>query len=209
MRAVAGATCMLLASTVHADSTHGTNAAAAGAAAAAAAPAAAAPAPAVVAVPSTPEPTSSPKGLAIGAELGDPTSATVAYFATKVVASAALGSATLESPGWSFHADVQGVATRLAPHAVLRVGLGARIYHHSHLLSPDEVPSTHFGARASVALAYQTGSMELYAELAPGVDLKRTNSCTLADGPFSVCPHAQESPLFLQLAVGARFFLSH
>jgi hypothetical protein len=162
----------------------------------------------VVAVPSA-EPTSAPKGLAIGAELGDPTSATVAWFANKLVASAALGSATLESSGWSFHADVQGVARQLAPHAVLRLGLGARIYHHSHLLSPDEVPSTHYGARASIAVAYQTGSMELYAELAPGIDLKRTNSCNLADGAFSVCPHAQESPLFLQMAVGARFFLSH
>jgi hypothetical protein len=50
--------------------------------------------------------------------------------------------------------------------------------------------------------------MQLYAELAPGIDFHRTASCTLASGPYTVCPHAQDRPLFVQLVVGARWFLS-
>ena len=76
-------------------------------------------------------------------------------------------------------------------------------------MSFDEIPDSHYGIRASVSVALERRSMQVYAELAPGVDLKRTPSCTLADGPNTICPHAQDGPLFVQLVIGARWFLSH
>jgi hypothetical protein len=196
---------LLLASAglARADGTSGLEGAAAGATAPAPAPAATATATAPALAPKT------RAGLAIGAELGDPISATVAYYHDKMLLAGALGSATLESPGIAAHADAQFVVTQLSPKAAFRVGLGLRYYHHSHLLSPDEVPSSHYGARVSAAIAMNAGPVELYAELAPGIDFKRTNSCSLASGAYSVCPHAQENPLFLQMVVGLRYFLSH
>jgi hypothetical protein len=110
----------------------------------------------------------------------------------------------------SFHADVQVEVARLGAHVPLRIGLGGRYYHHGYEpMSFDEIPDSHYGVRAPIAIAYETGALQLYAEAAPGVDVKRTASCTLASGPYSICPHAQELPLFVQLVVGARWFLSH
>ena len=48
-----------------------------------------------------------------------------------------------------------------------------------------------------------------YFPYAPGVDFKRTRSCTFASGVDTICPHSQELPLFVQFVVGARWFLSH
>jgi hypothetical protein len=124
--------------------------------------------------------------------------------------SGAIGSGTLEGPGLQAHVDVQTVVTRLAANAPLRVGIGARFYHHGYQpASTDELPDDHLGIRAPIALALERGAMQLYAEVAPGIDVAKSRSCSLADGAFSVCPHAQESPFFLQLVVGARWFLSH
>lgn len=149
-------------------------------------------------------------GLAVGAELGEPTSATVGWLTPALVLDAAIGSGTLYGPGLSAHADVEAVATRLAEQAVLRVGLGVRYYdQHYKLASMDELPSTNYGVRVPVALAYDVGAIQIYLEAAPGYDFKRTQSCTLADGPNSICPHAQATHLFLDVVVGARWYLSH
>lgn len=149
-------------------------------------------------------------GLAIGAELGEPTSATIGLFTGKLALLGAIGTGTLEGVGIQVHADAQLEVKRLTPAVPLRVGLGARFYHHGYdPQSIDEIPDEHYGIRVPVTLAYETGPVELYAELAPGIDIKRTASCTLADGPRSICPHAQESPLFVQLVVGARWFITH
>jgi hypothetical protein len=149
-------------------------------------------------------------GLAVGAELGEPTSATVGWFNDQLSFTGALGTGTRAGAGVSVHADAQYLVTRLRPDIPLRIGLGARYYHHGYQpMSADEVPDSHYGIRASAAVALERTSLQLYAELAPGVDVKRTASCTLADGPASICPHAQERPVFVQLVVGARWFLSH
>jgi len=180
-----------------------------GAAAATGTAAATSPAPASVTA-SAPEPTPVHHGLAVGAELGEPASATVGWFAGKLALLGAIGTGTVEGVGISLHADAQLEVKRLAPAIPLRVGLGARYYHHGYdPQSVDEIPDSHVGIRASAALGYERGPLELYAELAPGVDVTRTASCTLADGPRSICPHAQESPLFVQLVIGARWFISH
>lgn len=183
------------------------------------APPAATPAPASVTVePSrvtTSAPTTSPAataahGLAVGAELGEPTSATLAYFIGALTFGGAIGTGTVEGAGVSAHADVQLVVTHLSPSLPVRVGLGLRYYHQGYQpMSIDEVPDSHYGARASATLAYQHGPLELYGEVAPGIDFVRTPSCTLADGPNSICPHAMAGPFFFQLVVGARWFLSH
>ena len=150
-----------------------------------------------------------PQGLAVGAEVGDPASLTGAWFTRTLDVALAVGSGTLAGPGFETHLDAQLIATHLTPDVPLRVGVGARIYNqHYTLMSRDEVPDWHYGARVSVALAYQHGSMELYAQLAPGWDFYRTPSCNLADGAMSICPHAQSTPFFLDFGIGARWFLS-
>ena len=150
------------------------------------------------------------RGLALGVEIGEPASVTVGWWKDTLGVAAALGTGTREGAGLSVHADLQLLAARLAPAVPLRLGLGGRYYRHGYEpMSVDEVPDSHYGIRASAALAYETGALQLYAEVAPGVDVKRTASCTLGSGPYSICPHAQEHPLFLQLVVGARWFLSH
>lgn len=178
------------------------------------APPAAASAPAPVAdveaAAPAPDPARPQQGLALGIELGEPTSATVGLFTGKLALLGAIGSGTFQGPGLSAHIDAQLEVTRLAPSIPLRVGLGGRFYHHGYQpMSVDEIPHEHYGLRASAALAVERGAMQLYAEVAPGIDLKRSASCTLADGPRSVCPHAQSSPLFVQLVLGARFFITH
>lgn len=156
-----------------------------------------------------PAPPAAQQGLALGVELGEPTSLTVGWWADKLGISAALGTGTLAGVGLSFHADVQLEVTRLSAQVPLRIGLGGRYYRHGYEpMSFDEIPDSHLGVRASLALAYESGAMQLYAEVAPGVDVRRTASCTLASGPYSICPHAQERPLFVQLVIGARWFLS-
>jgi hypothetical protein len=151
-----------------------------------------------------------PQGLAIGAEVGEPASLTAAWFTHPIDVALAVGSGTLAGPGFQAHVDVQLIALKLAPDVPLRVGLGARVYdQHYQLMSRDELPDWHLGARASAALAYEHGSMQVYAELAPGVDLWRSPSCSLADGAMSICPHAMSKPVFLDFVIGAHWFLSH
>ena len=163
-----------------------------------------------VAVATTSESPRQPSGLALGAELGEPTSATIGWFSGPVALLAAVGTGTREGPGLSIHADAQLVVARVRSDVPVRIGLGGRFYHHGYQpMSIDEIPHEHFGIRAMAAVAFERGAMQLYAEAAPGLDLKRTSSCALTEGPRSVCPHAQDSPLFLQLVVGARWFLSH
>lgn len=147
-------------------------------------------------------------GIALGVELGEPTSATGAWYAGRLAVLTALGTGTFEGPGFSFHADVQLAVARIAANAPVRIGLGARYYHHGYEpMSVDEIPHSHYGLRASAAIGYERGPLELYAELAPGVDLRRTRSCTFASGVDTICPHAQERPVFVQFVVGARWFL--
>jgi hypothetical protein len=156
------------------------------------------------------EPPQQPAGIAVGAEVGEPASATIGWFSGKLAVLGAVGTGTREGIGIEAHADAQVAVAQLRPDTPLRVGLGVRYYHHGYqYASPDELPDTHLGVRVPVTLAMERGALELYAEASPGVDLMRTRSCSLMDGPFSVCPHAQESPLFLQLVVGARWFFSH
>lgn len=148
-------------------------------------------------------------GLALGVELGEPAAATAAWFRGPLSAGGALGTGTFGGPGLSLHADVQYIVHRLAPAVPVRVGLGGRYYRHGYdAMSADEIPDAHYGVRASAAVALERGPLQLYAEIAPGVDVHRTRSCTFASGADSICPHAQESPLFLQVGVGARWFLS-
>lgn len=149
-------------------------------------------------------------GFAIGAELGEPSSVTAGWSTGTFGLFAAVGSGTLAGPGLSARVDAQLVVTRLAPNVPLHVGLGGRFYHHGYEpMSIDELPHTHLGLRAAVGVGLDRGPMRLYAEVAPGLDLARSRSCTLANGPDTICPHAQTSPLFVHLVVGARWFLSH
>jgi hypothetical protein len=47
-------------------------------------------------------------------------------------------------------------------------------------------------------------ALELYAEVAPGVDVRRSVSCTFTSGVDTICPHAQDGPEFVQALVGLR-----
>lgn len=150
------------------------------------------------------------RGLAVGLEVGEPASVTVGWWAGRFGVSGALGTGTRAGLGVSAHVDLQLEVARVGPTVPIRVGLGGRYYHHGYEpMSLDELPDAHYGIRASAAIALERGPLELYAEAAPGVDLRRTASCSLARGPDSICPHAQAAPLFLQLVLGARWFFSN
>lgn len=147
-------------------------------------------------------------GLAIGVELGEPTAATAAWFHDKVSLYGGLGTGTFGGPGVSVEVGAQLVIVELARHVPLRVGLGGRLYHHGYdLMSIDELPDTHYGVFGSLNAAFDRGPLQLYAQLAPGIDVVRTRSCTFERGPSTVCPHAQEAPVFVHFAVGMRWFL--
>lgn len=154
------------------------------------------------------EPAKPPSGLAIGVEAGEPSSITAAFFAGRIAVAGAAGTGTFYGPGLSLHADVLATATRLAPAIPVLVGAGVRWYdQHYAASSADERPSKNVGVRASVEVAYERAPLTLYVELAPGVDVSRSPSCTLADGVDSICPHAMSTPLFVDVTVGARWFL--
>jgi len=146
-------------------------------------------------------------GIAFGVELGEPTAATAGWFAGKLGLTAAIGTGTRAGLGPALHAEARYEVTRLSGQFPLRVGAGGRYYHHGYQpFSIDELPDSHYGVRAVIEISMIRGPLQLYAELAPGVDLKRTRSCTLASGVDTVCPHAQSTPLFINLAIGARWF---
>lgn len=167
------------------------------------------PAPATTII-ATEVPAPAQQGIAVGVEVGEPTSVTVGWWKGDLAVSAALGTGTVAGVGLSFHADAQLVVTRLAPTVPVRIGLGGRYYHHGYdAMSFDEVPDSHMGIRASAAIALESGAMQVYAEVAPGVDVYRSASCTLASGAYSICPHTQELPVFVQLVIGARWFFSN
>jgi hypothetical protein len=147
-------------------------------------------------------------GLAIGAEVGEPTSATAAWFRERISLHGGFGTGTFGGLGISLHAGAQLAVTELAPHVPLRVGLGGRVYHHGYeVMSIDELPDTHYGLFASANVALERGPVQFYAQLAPGIDVARTRSCTLERGPSTICPHAQEVPVFVHFTVGVRWFL--
>lgn len=147
-------------------------------------------------------------GLAIGVELGEPTAATAAWFRDRISLYGGLGTGTFGGPGISLQVGAQLAVAKLGRHVPLRVGLGGRLYHHGYgVMSIDELPDTHYGLFGSVNVAFDRGPLQLYAQLAPGIDVARSRSCTLERGPSTVCPHAQEAPVFVHFAVGMRWFL--
>ncbi len=154
-------------------------------------------------------PATPPRGLALGIELGEPTSGTLGWFTGKLAIVGGIGTGTFAGPGFHVHAGAEAEVLRLGPHLPLRVGGGVRLYHHGyHEASIDEIPDTHVGVRASASLALERGALQLYVQVAPGIDVVRSSSCSLASGARSICPHAMENPAFFQMAVGARWFLS-
>lgn len=150
------------------------------------------------------------RGLAVGAEVGEPTSLTVGWFFDRFSINGAIGTGTLAGVGASFHVDGHFEVARLSPRMPFYVGVGARYYHHGYeAMSVDELPDSHYGVRVLGGLALERGPLQFYTELAPGVDVRRTQSCALLEGPNSICPHTQSTPLFVHFVIGVRWFVSH
>lgn len=150
-------------------------------------------------------PSRPPSGLAFGVELGTPSSATArfAFADGHHAVTAAAGTGTLGGAGFSARLELSRAVGGLA-----HVGVGVRHRrHHYAPASMDELPDAHTGLLASASVARAFGPLELYAELAPGYDVLRTPSCSLASGASSVCPHAQSTHLFLEAFAGARWYL--
>jgi hypothetical protein len=157
-----------------------------------------------------------PSGIAVGVEVGEPTAATVRWAGLDgfLGVNAAIGSGTRSGAGLALHADLTVtpvVAYRRGGTQVpLHVGVGVRRYAHGYQpMSIDEVPDVHTGVRLvlGAGLALADPSLELYLELAPGYDLSRSDSCTLVSGTDSLCPHAQSGRGFVDLVLGARWYL--
>lgn len=162
------------------------------------------------------EPDPRPTGVAVGLEVGEPVAATARWVGVGGLlgVGAALGTGTRSGVGLSTHVDVTvtpAVVMRASSTAVLvHVGAGLRYYRHGYdAMSVDEVPDAHLGVRGVVGLDVVLASprLELYLEAAPGYDVDRTASCTLASGVDSVCPHAAASRAFVDVVLGARWYI--
>jgi len=130
------------------------------------------------------------RGIALGVELGEPTSATAGWFSGRLAATAGVGSGTLDGIGLAVHGELRYEAAQLSGRFPLRFGAGFRYYRHEE---QSRASDTRYGVRAIVEIATRFDPVELYAELAPGVDLDRTRQA--------------RSMLFANLAIGARWFL--
>ena len=157
-----------------------------------------------------------PTGLAVGLEVGQPSTATV-RFATldgTLGVGVGVGTGTLEGRGLT----VRGGATfapvvlaagagRVAP---IYLGAGARYYLHDDApASIDELPDRHVGLEATlgVALALRAPRLELYVDGGPGYDVGRSDSCSFASGAMTLCPHQQATRLYWHAGVGLRWYL--
>ncbi|MCB9560759.1 MAG: hypothetical protein H6708_10170 [Kofleriaceae bacterium] len=169
--------------------------------------------PAVAAVADTP---ARPSGIAVGVEVGEPAAVTVRWVGLDGLlgVGAAIGTGTRAGPGLALHGDVSLtplVAFRRGATAVLvHVGLGARWYRHGYQsMSIDELPDTHAGVRVPIGIGAALASprLELYLEAALGYDAWRTASCSLASGVNSLCPHASSSRAYVDVVLGARWFV--
>jgi len=171
-------------------------------------------APAPAATVARPPPASSPAGIAVGIEVGEPTSVTARWagLGGRIGADAGIGSGTRGGHGLSLHGQVTAAPFALPVGRMVLtpyLGLGLRYYrHHYEPMSIDEVDDDHTGVRASLGLALALPShLEIYAQGGPGWDLSRTDSCTLISGVDAICPHAQSSRSFVHAVLGVRFYL--
>ncbi len=156
-----------------------------------------------------------PRRLALGVEVGEPSSIAVRVgLGDRVALSAAVGTGTLAGIGPSLRADVTVTAVSLAAGrsstVPLHLGVGVRHYRHGYaVMSVDELPDAHSGVRMPVGATWlRAGSaVAFYVEAAPGLDLVRTASCSYASRASTVCPHAQASPFFVDAVAGVRWYL--
>ncbi len=162
------------------------------------------------------DPGERPVGVALGVEVGEPAAVTARWVGLDGLlgVGAAVGTGTRSGAGLSLHAEVTVtplVVLRAGSTVVLvHAGLGGRHYRHGYdAMSVDEVPDAHTGIRflVGVDVALAAPRLELYLEAAPGYDLWRGASCSLASGVDSVCPHAAASRGFVDVVLGARWYL--
>jgi hypothetical protein len=163
-----------------------------------------------------PAPSEKPEGLAVGVEVGEPSALTLRWVAPGGLlgVGGAIGTGTRSGAGLSAHAEITVVpviAHRARSTAVLlHAGGGVRLYRHGYdAMSVDEIPDAHVGLRAVLGadVVLTSASLELYLEVAPGYDVHRTASCTLRSGVDSVCPHAAASRGFVDVVLGARWYI--
>ncbi len=128
------------------------------------------------------------QGLAFGVELGEPTSITAGWFADRFAVTTGVGSGTIDGLGLTVHGELRYEATRIADKFPLRLGGGLRYYRHEE---QNRLPDTRYGVRAIIEISTRHAPFELYAELAPGIDVDRTRQA--------------RSNLFANLAIGARW----
>lgn len=154
-----------------------------------------------------------PKGIAVGAEAGQPTAGLVGWSTGLIGVEAAVGSGTVGGHGLYLAGDVSVAPIALAHGAKLRVplylGVGARRYYdHFHAMSLDEIPDVHTGIEGLVGVGFELASgLEVVVRGGAGWDVARTDSCTLMSGVNSVCPHEQSSRAYWTGVVVARFWL--
>lgn len=161
-------------------------------------------------------PTAAPTGLAVGVEVGQPTTATVRFAAVDgtLGVGVGVGSGTLDGTGLTVRGGVTFapvVAMRSASHALpIYLGVGGRYYrHHYDPASIDELADRHVGLEGTLgaALALRGHGLEVYLDGGPGYDVDRTDSCSFMSGVDSLCPHQQSTRLYWHAALGVRWYL--
>lgn len=150
-------------------------------------------------------------GVGVGLAVGQSTRAVGSFApaALPIRVDAGVGTGVFEGTGLQITADVSW--ERALPYE-LDLGLGAGVRYFRHHYRPSSVDETgfdrHLGVRlvATVSRRLSLIPIDLFAEVAPGVDVSRTTSCTFMSGVDTVCAHDRETPLFVDLAVGARWW---
>jgi|JI10StandDraft_1071094.scaffolds.fasta_scaffold00364_44 hypothetical protein len=162
------------------------------------------------------EPAAAPRGLAVGVEVGQPSTVTARFAALDgaLGVGAGVGTGTLDGTGLTIRGGLTFAPVVLAagPSRALPIylGVGARYYqHHYDPASIDELPDRHVGLEASlgVALALRGPRLELYLDGGPGYDVGRSDSCSFASGVMTVCPHQQATRLYWHGGLGVRWYL--
>jgi hypothetical protein len=147
--------------------------------------------------------------LGIGISLGQPTRLTARYRLPVLPLALEIGAGSGILEGSGLHLDAHLNYEQAIGPVELTLGAGYRYYQHDYdPTTVDEAGSDlHQGVQGMVGASYSLGFLDLFGEFMPGYDIRQSASCTFMSGASTECPHQDESRLYFNLGVGARYWI--
>lgn len=146
--------------------------------------------------------------LGLGISVGEPMRLTASYRLPILPLAIEIGMGSGVVGGTGLHLDAHLSYERALGPVQLKLGAGYRYYRHDYDPTVDEVGSDlHQGVQGLVGVSYSLGLFDLFGEFMPGYDLAQSASCTFMSGVNTECPHQDESRLYFNLGVGARYWI--